>query len=97
MPYTGLIIAVGGRPRIPEPLLAVKDLMMTLKTLGDAGVWIEKLAQTDSVLVTGGDLTSLALTKTLLDMGKKVYFLLDQDAFWPLRCDDALLQEVATG
>ena len=95
MPYTGLIIAVGGRPRIPEPLLVVRDLIMTLKTLGDAGIWIEKLSQTDSVLVTGGDLTSLAFTKILLDMGKKVHFLLDQDAFWPLRCDDALLQEVS--
>jgi NADPH-dependent 2,4-dienoyl-CoA reductase/sulfur reductase-like enzyme len=95
IPFTGLIIAVGGKPRIPEPLLAVKDLMMTLKTLGDARVWIERLSQTDSVLMAGGDLTSLALTKALLDLGKKVYFLLDRDAFWPLRCDDALLHEVS--
>ena len=95
MPYTGLIIAVGGKPRIPEPLLAVKDLMMTLKTLGDARRWIERLSQTDSVLIVGGDLTSLALTRSLLDLGKKVHFLLDRDAFWPFRCDDALLQEVS--
>ena len=94
-PFTGLIIAVGGKPRIPEPLLAVKDLMMTLKTLGDARRWIERLSQTDSVLLAGGDLTSLALTRALLDLGKKVYFLLDRDAFWPLRCDDALLREVS--
>jgi NADPH-dependent 2,4-dienoyl-CoA reductase/sulfur reductase-like enzyme len=94
--FTGLIISVGGRPRIPEPLLAAKDLMMTLKTLGDARGWIERLSQTEAVLMAGGDLTSLALTKALLDLGKKVYFLLDRDAFWPLRCDGALLQEVSS-
>ena len=95
IPFTGLIIAVGGRPRIPEPLLAVKDLMMTLKTLGDARRWIERLSQTNSVLMAGGDLTSLALTRALLNLGKKIYFLLDRDAFWPLCCDDALLREVS--
>jgi len=94
--FTGLIIAVGGRPRIPEPLLAVKNLMTTLKTPWDARGWIERLSQTKSVLMAGGDLTSLALTKALLDLGKKVYFLLDRDAFWPLRCDDALLREVSS-
>ena len=45
IPFTGLIIAVGGKPRIPEPLLAVKDLMMTLKTLEDARVWIRRLVK----------------------------------------------------
>ena len=29
------------------------------------------------------------------NLDKKVYFLLDRDAFWPLRCDDALLGEVS--
>lgn len=92
--FTGLIIAVGGRPRIPEPLLVFQDLMFTLKTLRDAKAWVKRLSEVESVLIMGGDLPSLALTKALLEMGKKITFLFNEDAFWPLRCDDALFEEV---
>jgi NADPH-dependent 2,4-dienoyl-CoA reductase/sulfur reductase-like enzyme len=95
LPYTGLIIAVGGRPRIPEPLLVFKDLMFTLKTLEDAKGWIEKLSRVKTVLIIGGDLTSLAVTKALLRLGKSVIFMLNEDAFWPLRLSDQLFEEVA--
>jgi NAD(P)H-nitrite reductase large subunit len=94
LPFSGLIIAVGGKPRIPEPLHVFKDLMVTLKTVEDARAWIEKLAHVDSVLVMGGDLTSLAVTKALLHLGTQVYFMLDEDAFWPLRPNNELLVEV---
>jgi NAD(P)H-nitrite reductase large subunit len=93
LPFDGLIIAVGGTPCIPENLRAYKDLMYTLKTLEDAKVWVEKLQQTESVLVIGGDLTSLALTKALIHLRKKVTFILNEDAFWPLRYDDKLFKE----
>jgi NAD(P)H-nitrite reductase large subunit len=91
--FTGLIIAAGGTPRIPEPLWIFRDLMLTLKTLEDAKAWREKLSRTDSVLIMGGDLTSFAVTGALLDMNKKVSFMLDKEAFWPLRCDRAMLEE----
>ena len=83
--FSGLIIAVGGKPRIPEPLLIFKDVLFTLKTLEDARVWKEEVARVDSVLMMGGDLTSLAVTKALLGLGKKVYFMVNEEAFWPLR------------
>lgn len=91
--FTGLIIAVGGRPRIPEPLLVFKDLMCTLKSVGHAKAWIEKLLLVESVLIIGGDLTSFAITKALLHLNKKVYFMLDDDAFWPIRSDETLLND----
>ncbi len=93
--FDGLILAVGGRPRIPEPLLVFRDLMMTLKTLEDAKTWIEKISRVDRVLIIGGDLTSLAVTKALIALGKEVYFMLDENAFWPLRCDDDMFQDVS--
>lgn len=93
--FTGLIIAAGGKPRIPENLLVFKDLMLTLKTLQDARVWMEKLPQVDSVLIMGGDLTSFAVTKALLELNKKVTFLLDEEAFWPLRCERTMMEEAA--
>jgi len=92
--FDGLIIAVGGKPRIPEPLLILRDLMMTLKTLEDTKAWIGKLSHVDKVLIIGGDLTSLAVSKALVALGKEVYFMLDENAFWPLRCNDAMFQDV---
>ena len=93
--FDGLVIAVGGRPRIPEPLLIFRDLMMTLKTLEDAKAWIERLSRVDRVLIIGGDLTSLSVTRALIALGKEVYFMLDENAFWPLRCDEAMFQIVS--
>ena len=91
--FTGLIIAVGGKPRIPEGLLAFEDLMLTLKTVEDARAWIQRLSRVDSVLLIGGDLTSFAVTKALLHLGKKVYFMLNRHAFWPLRPHQELFDE----
>jgi NADH oxidase (H2O2-forming) len=95
IPFSGLIIAVGGRPRIPEPYRAFQDLMMTLKTLEDAHVWMENLSQVESVLLVGGDLTSMAICKALLHLGKKVTFMLDEDAFWPVRFSEKLAEEAS--
>jgi 3-phenylpropionate/trans-cinnamate dioxygenase ferredoxin reductase component len=91
--YSGLIIAVGGKPGIPEPLSVFSDLVLTLKTLADANSWIEALAKTDSVLVIGGDLTSLAITRALLEMNKKVSFVLEGNCFWPLHLREEICAE----
>jgi NADPH-dependent 2,4-dienoyl-CoA reductase/sulfur reductase-like enzyme len=95
IPFTGLIIAVGGKPRIPERLYDFADLLLTLKTLDDAKVWIDRLAQVDSVLVVGGDLTSLALTKELVKLDKKIRFAFNEEAFWPVRCNEKILAETS--
>ena len=93
--FTGLVLAVGGKPRIPEPLLILRDVLFTLKTLEDARVWKEKISQVDSVLMMGGDLTSLAVTKALLSLGKKIYFMVNEEAFWPLRWSLSLFEEMS--
>ena len=95
IPFHGLIIAVGGRPCIPEHLAVFREHMLTLKTLKDARAWIQRLRKVDRVLVIGGDLTSFAFTKALLDMGKKVYFVFNEDALWPLRFDKTRFEEMA--
>jgi NADPH-dependent 2,4-dienoyl-CoA reductase/sulfur reductase-like enzyme len=93
--FSGLIMAVGGKPRIPEPLLIFRDVFFTLKTLEDARVWREQIPQVESVLIMGGDLTSLAVTKALLSLGKKVYFTANEEAFWPLRWSLPLFEEMS--
>jgi nitrite reductase (NADH) large subunit len=96
IPYNGLIIAVGGRPRIPEPYRAFQDLMLTLKTLEDARVWMESLPQVESALLVGSDFTSMAVCKALLHLGKKVTFMLDEEAFWPVRFSEKLAEEATS-
>ena len=91
--FDGLIIAVGGKPRIPEPYLNFRDFMLTLKTLEDTKAWILALKQTENILIVGGDLTSFAVVKALCSLGKKVYFMFDESAFWPLRSNHRLLKE----
>jgi nitrite reductase (NADH) large subunit len=95
VPYDGLIIAVGGRPFVPERLAPFRDVVFTLKTMEDAKAWIAQLAKVESVLLVGGDLTSFSVARALIHLGKKVYFLLDREAFWPLRADDELLAAAA--
>jgi NAD(P)H-nitrite reductase large subunit len=95
IPFDGVIIAVGGKPRIPEYLRVFEDSLLTLKTVEDARIWVSMLPETDSVLLIGGDLTSFAVSKALIHLGKKIYFMLTEHAFWPLRPDGALLDEVS--
>ena len=92
--FDGLIVSVGAKPRIPEPLRIFEELMLPLKTLADARVWKERLTRVDSVLIIGGDLTSLSFTKALLSLNKRVSFVIDSDCFWPVRFTPALCQEV---
>ncbi len=93
--YDGLVLAVGSKPRIPEPLLIFEDLMLTLKTVRDAHIWRERLTEVDSALIIGGDLTSLSFANALLTMGKQVKFMLNEDSFWPVRCTEKILSEAS--
>ncbi|MGC8657929.1 MAG: NAD(P)/FAD-dependent oxidoreductase [Desulfomonilaceae bacterium] len=83
VPFDGLIIATGARPRIPEKFQLFGDIMLTLKTPLDAKKWIQKLKEVESVLIVGGDLTSLSLSKALVRLGKRTRFILTEDALWP--------------
>jgi nitrite reductase (NADH) large subunit len=92
--FDSLILAVGGTPRIPERLQIFSDLMLTLKTISDARTWIRKLAEVDTVLLVGGDLTSLTFAKALLSLGKQIIFIVNEDSFWPVRIDSGIRSEV---
>jgi NADPH-dependent 2,4-dienoyl-CoA reductase/sulfur reductase-like enzyme len=93
--FTGLIVACGAKPRIPEPLQVFEDLFLTLKTMADAKAWIEKLAHVEDLLILGGDLTSLSLTRALLSVGKRVIFILCEESFWPVRLTPDVREQCA--
>lgn len=93
--FDGIIIAVGGRPRIPESLDPFKDYMFTLKTLEDARLWMDHLEGADEILVMGGDLTSFGTTRALIQLEKKLFFILNKDSFWPMRPDEEVFDQAA--
>lgn len=92
--YDGLIIATGGVPRIPKPLEPYQHMLLKLKTVEDADRWRKSLPHARAVALIGGDLTSLAFSRELMDMGKQATFVLDDDCFWPLGFDDPQKTEV---
>ncbi len=94
--FSGLIITVGGKPRIPAPLLSCRSCLSILKTLQDARDWKQKLDGAVSVLLLGGDLTSLSVARSLLHLGKKVFFVVNDEAFWPLHFNRELYEEVSS-
>jgi NADPH-dependent 2,4-dienoyl-CoA reductase/sulfur reductase-like enzyme len=93
--FSGLVLALGGKPRIPEALLPYKHFMFTLKTIADARRWIRNLDKVESILIIGGDLTSFAVAKALLHLRKKVRFILNEEAFWPVRYNRELYEQAA--
>jgi NAD(P)H-nitrite reductase large subunit len=94
IPLTGAVIAAGGAARIPESFWSVRESLKTLKTIGDAKQWIRILPTIESILIIGGDLTSFGFTRALLQLGKRVHFILSERSFWPLRCNERLYDEV---
>jgi NAD(P)H-nitrite reductase large subunit len=85
--YDGLIIAAGSVSRIPKPLQTHDNILLKLKTVEDANRWKDCLPRVNTVALAGGDVTSLAFSKELMDLGKQVTFVLDDSCFWPLGCE----------
>jgi NADPH-dependent 2,4-dienoyl-CoA reductase/sulfur reductase-like enzyme len=93
--FDGLILAVGGQPRIPEPYWVFRDLMLPLKTMADADQWIDRLKDVDDVLIVGGDLTGFAVVRALLALNKKVRFVFGEEALWPTRPTPEIFRQAA--
>lgn len=93
--YDRLLLCVGGRPRVPEIYYACRDRFTVFKTVEDARHFRRKLAEVDRVVIVGGDLISLKVAEVLVRLGKKVSFLVDRDAFWPLEADDGVRHELS--
>lgn len=93
--YTKLIVAVGGRPNVPPWLERYREHLTMMSTYQDA-VGIRPLVEkADTVLILGGDLVSLSVTKHLQKMKKKIYFLLDGESFWPLRLTPEMKERIS--
>jgi NADPH-dependent 2,4-dienoyl-CoA reductase/sulfur reductase-like enzyme len=82
--YDRLLICAGGRSYIPEMYYPFRSCFTTLKRLSTARIIRDKLPSVQTVVIVGGDLTSVKLAETLIETGRHVTFVLDDYAFWPL-------------
>ncbi|MBN1355353.1 NAD(P)/FAD-dependent oxidoreductase [bacterium] len=86
--YTRLLICLGGKPRIPEIHYVYSEYFTAIKTIDDAEAFREQLPGIRSMVIVGGDLISVKMAASFLETGMNVRFLIDEDAFWPLKLDD---------
>ena len=93
--YTKLLLCSGGRPRLPEVHYAYQQHFTVMHSLSEARRLREQLPRLERLLIVGGDLVSVRVTETLLEQGKQVVFVIDQDSFWPLRLTDEMRGELA--
>lgn len=93
--WTRLVICAGSRPRVPETLWQSRQHLTVLKTIEDARALRARFADVRHVLVAGGDLVSVRTAAAFLRAGRRVTFLVDRDAFWPLSPSAELRAELA--
>lgn len=82
--YTRLLLAIGGKPRIPESYFSFQEHFTTVKTLADVRRLKGRLPEIKKVLLIGGDLISVKIARALRSRQIEVTFLVDQRSFWPL-------------
>ena len=95
--YTRLLLCVGSKARIPEVHYQYRQHFTVLKTLTDARALRARFADLKHVLMVGGDLVSVRCAARFLKRGKRVTFLIDKDAFWPLECTPERRAELTAG
>jgi nitrite reductase (NADH) large subunit len=82
--YTRLVVCAGSKPRVPETLWASRAHLTVMKTIEDARALRDRFGDVRHVLVAGGDMVSVRTAAAFLKAGRKVTFLVDRDAFWPI-------------
>lgn len=92
--YTKLIIATGGSPRILPSLTRFAEHLTTFTSYSDSVDLKPAIKKAKTITVLGGDLTSFTFVKSLVKTGKKVSFLLYNDAFWPIALTSDMIVKI---
>ena len=81
--YTRLIIASGGRPKVPHSMSTFSDHLNFLSCFRDVITQKEPVNNAEKFFVLGGDLVGFRFVKMLAAMEKEVCMTLYPEAFWP--------------
>ncbi len=91
--YTRLLLALGGKPHIPEVHYTYRHRFSTFKTLDDARLLRSRLGSIRSIVIAGGDLVSMRFATSLAKTGRNVMMMLASEAFWPLDLTETIREE----
>lgn len=94
MPFDRLLIACGGRPKIPSVNGLADANVVTLKTLGDAQDIMARAKRGSSVLVVARDLVGVEMTRAFCQMGMRVTYIEWGDELLPHLLDPATAEEL---
>ncbi len=91
--FTRLLLALGGKPHIPEVHYPYRNRFSTFKTLDDARLLRSHLESIRSIVIAGGDLVSMRFATSLAKTGRRVTMILASEAFWPLELTDTIRED----
>lgn len=83
IPFDTLLVASGGRSYLPEELTEYKPLMHGFGSFEQAIGVTKVLPEGGRVVMLGGDMIGLDLTRTLIDTGYRVTLVAGKCTFWP--------------
>lgn len=87
--YTGLLVATGGRPYLPEELADFKPLLDSFTSYETAMRLKRRLPVGGRVIMIGGDMIGLDLARHLLRLGYGVTLVPNTHSFWPHKVEAA--------
>ena len=83
MRYDRLLVCAGGSTYLPEELSDYRGLMHNFGSFEAAISTYRSLPQGGTVIMLGGDMIGLDLSRTLIDTGYRAVLLANEYTFWP--------------
>lgn len=88
MRYDRLLVCAGGSGYLPEELSDYRGLMHAFNSFESAISTYRALPQGGTVVMLGGDMIGLDLSRTLIEVGYRVVLLANEYTFWPHRVEN---------
>ncbi|RJP68532.1 MAG: NAD(P)/FAD-dependent oxidoreductase [Candidatus Abyssobacteria bacterium SURF_17] len=95
MEFDQLLIACGGKPKLPDINGIAESGALTLKTLADAQNILSRVKARASVLVLGRDLIGVEMARAFCQMGTRVTYIAWENELLPNIIDPATAEELS--
>ena len=94
--YSKILLCSGSRPKVPEIHHECCRYFTVMNTLNDSRYLKSLLPNIETAFIMGGDVISFQIATILLNLGKEVSFLIDEESFWPFHLNDEQKQEITS-
>ncbi len=94
--YSKLIIASGSSARVLPAMTPYASHLKFVTSYTDVMTYKNEIRSARSIFIFGGDLVGFKFLKMLNSMGKDVTLMICDEAFWPFRLSDDMLDRIFT-